>query len=465
MFSQTMYEDKFSYSYRTSSQERAALKKHAAAIKELSITDDKIAVSASASIKGGSYQGRPVVVKSFHKNDFNEFYTEAFITSQLQSSPYIVKIEGILEKDREIILKRYPRTLFQFLSDNKDTISEEQKLKWGMQIARGLAYIHEQGWIYQDLKTVNIFLDEFNNIVIADFGIATSQSLPIMPSGVNSFFKAPEVCVGEAKATTASDVYGFGTIIWQLINNNKQPFEDKSEMAVMLLKMNNQHERIPDNCPPFFKEIIQSCWQEPGKRPTAKALAEQFSAELAKYSDKKAEMSTDKVTVNTDKIQEILPTAQLQTQPQPILEEKKSSEINVTQTVGTLFKPLTQPQIFLITETFLSLAELKKLSLKEARALTSNVLTVRGSSLKEIQEKIKEWKIDTTDSERDRLCFIEVSDPTIPNDKIKAKDIIKVYPYARDYIDQSELPMEELEDECNNGFTILEPKNLNNTPK
>ena len=74
--------------------------------------------------------------------------------------------------------------------------------------------------------------------------------------------------------------------------------------------------------------------------------------------------------------------------------------------------------------------------------------------------KIKEWKINIDDADRDRLCIIEITSPLTNSERVKANNIIKIYPYARDFIDQSTLTLEELEKECNEGFVVKRGKTL-----
>jgi serine/threonine protein kinase len=50
-----------------------------------------------------------------------------------------------------------------------------QKLKWAVQIAGGLDFLHANGVIHCDLKPANILLDSDYNAKIIDFGISKQQ--------------------------------------------------------------------------------------------------------------------------------------------------------------------------------------------------------------------------------------------------------------------------------------------------
>lgn len=57
---------------------------------------------------------------------------------------------------------------------------EDQERLWRLftEVVEGLAHIHQQGMIHRDLKPVNIFLDNNDQVKIGDFGLATTNILP-----------------------------------------------------------------------------------------------------------------------------------------------------------------------------------------------------------------------------------------------------------------------------------------------
>lgn len=47
----------------------------------------------------------------------------------------------------------------------------KQLRKWIYQILKGLKYMHQKNYVHRDLKPSNIFLDNFGDIAIGDFGV------------------------------------------------------------------------------------------------------------------------------------------------------------------------------------------------------------------------------------------------------------------------------------------------------
>ncbi|WP_081444784.1 serine/threonine protein kinase [Blastopirellula marina] len=94
--------------------------------------------------------------------------------------------------------------------------------------AKGLGYVHEQGWIHRDVKPDNFLLDYEGNLKLIDFSIAEKKR-----SGLSKWFgsskvqgtrsyMSPEQIKGEA-LDGRSDLYGLGCTVFELMSG-KLPF-------------------------------------------------------------------------------------------------------------------------------------------------------------------------------------------------------------------------------------------------
>jgi serine/threonine protein kinase len=86
------------------------------------------------------------------------------------------------------------------------------------QIYPALDYIHQCGYIYQDVKPGNFLLDKNNHILIGDFGIVTGidnidAQRDQTPKGTVTYV-SPERFRGE-KCTAASDVYSLAVMVYE----------------------------------------------------------------------------------------------------------------------------------------------------------------------------------------------------------------------------------------------------------
>jgi hypothetical protein len=110
------------------------------------------------------------------------------------------------------------------------------------ELAAGLAdavqHAHERGLIHRDLKPGNILFDEAGRAHVADFGLAKwrdresnfTQSHSVLGTPA---FMPPEVAEADARAaTTASDVYGLGAVLYFILTGHA-PYEKGSTMEVL----------------------------------------------------------------------------------------------------------------------------------------------------------------------------------------------------------------------------------------
>ena len=96
-------------------------------------------------------------------------------------------------------------------------------------IASGLAYMHGQGAVHQDVKTQNVYLDG-ERAVLADLGSAYMIGQG-GKSGGSPYYMAPEIYRGE-EGTAASDVYSFGVMAYEMLAGQR-PFRGETYEELM----------------------------------------------------------------------------------------------------------------------------------------------------------------------------------------------------------------------------------------
>jgi WD40 repeat protein/tRNA A-37 threonylcarbamoyl transferase component Bud32 len=113
------------------------------------------------------------------------------------------------------------------------------------QVADAIHHAHQRGVLHRDLKPSNILVDLQNQPHVIDFGLAkrleidsdstTGSSAVGTPS-----YMAPEQAEGRRdKLTTATDVYGLGTILYALLTG-KPPFHGGSITDTLWLVVNQE---------------------------------------------------------------------------------------------------------------------------------------------------------------------------------------------------------------------------------
>eukprot|EP00966_Prymnesium_polylepis_P086177 1994698-Prymnesium_polylepis.1 len=101
------------------------------------------------------------------------------------------------------------------------------------QVLEGLAYIHDAGVIHRDLKPQNILVDAEGIAKLADFGLARMCPLrgtTLTPQLVTRWYRAPEILLGETRYAAPVDMWSFGCVLAECVNN--QPlFAGDSEIG------------------------------------------------------------------------------------------------------------------------------------------------------------------------------------------------------------------------------------------
>ncbi|XP_074375948.1 serine/threonine/tyrosine-protein kinase HT1-like [Apium graveolens] len=142
-------------------------------------------------------------------------------------------------------------------------------LKFAIDIARGMQYLHSQGVLHRDLKSENLLLGEDMCVKLADFGISCLESQCGSAKGFTGTYRwmAPEMIKGKAQ-TKKVDVYSFGIVLWELLTA-LTPFDNMTpEQAAFAVCQKNARPPVPPACPFVLQHLINQCWaSNPRERP------------------------------------------------------------------------------------------------------------------------------------------------------------------------------------------------------
>src|SRR6476660_6651120 len=148
-------------------------------------------------------------------------------------------------------------------------------------VARTVHYAHEHGILHRDIKPGNILLDKHGEPHLTDFGLARlleTESTVTRTKEVlgTPSYMAPEQAVGETKKlTSATDVYGLGAVLYQLLTGHP-PFAGGTtyETIKLLLDTEPQPPRsFNSKIDRDFSTICLKCLEKDPQRRYSSALA------------------------------------------------------------------------------------------------------------------------------------------------------------------------------------------------
>lgn len=211
-----------------------------------------------------------------------KFLNEGRLMRYLEKHANVIKFIGIAAQKSPLMLVMEiasEGSLDKYLIEN--STSTEKKVKFCLDIAKGMHFLSENGIIHRDLAARNCLLDECMTVKISDFGMSQESILYKMAAGRQKIpikWTAPEA-LKHGLYTTKSDVWSFGVVIWEIFSECKtQPYEGMRAEDIVNNIEDGYRMSPPPNMSDKIAVIMGFCWcLDPKKRSNFSDLVRYLS--------------------------------------------------------------------------------------------------------------------------------------------------------------------------------------------
>ncbi|XP_071349218.1 ephrin type-B receptor 2b isoform X3 [Trachinotus anak] len=206
-----------------------------------------------------------------------DFLSEASIMGQFDH-PNVIHLEGVVTKSSPVmIITEFMEngSLDSFLRQNDGQFTVIQLVGMLRGIASGMKYLADMNYVHRDLAARNILVNSNLVCKVSDFGLSRfledDTSDPTYTSALGGKipirWTAPEA-IQYRKFTSASDVWSYGIVMWEVMSYGERPYWDMTNQDVINAIEQDYRLPPPMDCPSALHQLMLDCWQkERNNRP------------------------------------------------------------------------------------------------------------------------------------------------------------------------------------------------------
>ncbi|WP_300012133.1 serine/threonine-protein kinase [Pseudonocardia sp.] len=220
---------------------------------------------------------RPVAVKIFRPgtdpDGERRFTEEAQLLANLRHPGLVAVHDFAVEQHRAYLVMELVDgpTLAQELA--REPYDAAAATQVGVELARVLAYVHDEGVVHRDVKPSNILVEPDGRVRLADFGISRLVGTSGLTSADGTIgtagYLAPEQVRGETAGPPA-DIYALGLVLLEAMTGEREYPGDGWDSADERLR---RAPSVPRTVPkPLRSTLVAMTAADPARRPDAREV-------------------------------------------------------------------------------------------------------------------------------------------------------------------------------------------------
>eukprot|EP00898_Chlorokybus_atmophyticus_P002237 jgi/Chlat1/3013/Chrsp201S03269 len=185
---------------------------------------------------------------------------------------HMVKVYGACKKlngQLYLVTKRYKQDIAAQISPSG--LSWDQVQKYALDICKAMIEIHGEGVAMRHMDPHNFKLDEFDNVLLSEYGIVASivEKLSKRVVPISPHYIAPEAWTAGFQGNQMADVWAFGCLLLEMSTGKPTWHDLEAEDIRRQVFVLSKHPQLPQILPPIARQLLSWCFKiHPIARPT-----------------------------------------------------------------------------------------------------------------------------------------------------------------------------------------------------